>query len=111
MLTGQTLTVTCFTTPELQTAYETAKQTRREMLRKDYPHDITISCSGKTMSVVIRIMEKGENFDLTRFGHGFWGQKTATKQHKCLIASDLALEPRVGLEPTTFSLRMKCSTD
>lgn len=23
----------------------------------------------------------------------------------------LSFEPRVGLEPTTFSLRMKCSTD
>lgn len=79
MLTGQTLTVTCFTTPELQTAYETAKQTRREMLRKDYPHDITISCSGKTMSVVIRIMEKGENFDLTRFGQRFFWPKNGNQ--------------------------------
>lgn len=59
MLPGQTLTVSCSDTPELNSAYETAKQTRREMVAEGFPHDITISCSGKTMTVVIRIAEKG----------------------------------------------------
>ncbi len=59
MLPGQTLTVTCSDTPELNSAYETAKQTRREMVKEGFPHDISLSCSGKTMTVVIRITEKG----------------------------------------------------
>ena len=38
-----------------------------------------------------------------------FNQLTANK--KGSPTTGTALEPRVGLEPTTFSLRMKCSTD
>lgn len=58
MLPGQTLTVACSNTPELQSAYETAKQTRREMKADRFPHELSVSCSGKTMTVVIRVVEK-----------------------------------------------------
>lgn len=59
MLPGQALTVLCLNTPELNSAYETAKQTKREMIAEGFPHDIMLSCSGKTMTVVIRVSEKG----------------------------------------------------
>lgn len=58
MLPGQTLTVACGDTSELLSAYETAKQTRREMSADGFPHEITTSCSSKTMTVVIRITER-----------------------------------------------------
>lgn len=58
MLPGQTLTVTCDDTSELLSVYETAKQTRRKMTAEGFPHDISTSCSGKTMTVVIRITAK-----------------------------------------------------
>lgn len=58
MLPGQTLTVTCSDTPELRTAYETAKQTRRELKSGGFPHAVAVSCSGKTMTVVVRVSER-----------------------------------------------------
>lgn len=58
MLPGQTLTVICSDTPELTTAYETAKQTRRELESTDFPYSVAVSCSGKTMTVVVRVSEK-----------------------------------------------------
>lgn len=56
LLPGQTLVITCDNTSELMTANETAKQTRRE-LGLDATR-LPISCSGKTMTVTIRRIEK-----------------------------------------------------
>lgn len=52
MLPGQTLTITCDDAAELMSAYEIAKRTRRE--EGICAADMPISCSGKTMTVVIR---------------------------------------------------------
>ena len=54
MLPGQTLTITCDNTAELDSAYQTALQARKEV--EDF--DIQISRSYKTMIVAIRIAEK-----------------------------------------------------
>lgn len=59
LLPGQTLTIVCSDTPELQSVYEIAKRTRRECGVS--PEDMAIACSGKTMTVVIRRIEKGGN--------------------------------------------------
>lgn len=56
MLPGQTLTVVCNDAPELNSAYETAKRTRREMgIDAEY---FPINCSAKTMTVTLRRIEK-----------------------------------------------------
>lgn len=56
LLPGQTLTVVCTDAPELNSAYEIAKRTRREMgvSAEDFP----IACSAKTMTVTLRRIEK-----------------------------------------------------
>lgn len=57
MLPGQTLTIVCNDASELNSSYEIAKRTRREGgIRTD---GLYISCSTKTMTVVLRRMEKG----------------------------------------------------
>lgn len=56
LLPGQTLTITCNDTPELQSSYEIAKRTRRE--KGISSEEMPIACSGKTMTVVIRRLEK-----------------------------------------------------
>lgn len=56
LLPGQTLTIACTDTPELNSAYEIAKRTRREMGIS--AEDMPISCSGKTMTVIVRLIEK-----------------------------------------------------
>lgn len=55
MLPGQILTVACADTAELDSAYQTALQARKEIA--DY--DVAISRSGKTMTVGIRVNQKG----------------------------------------------------
>lgn len=55
MLPGQTLAIACSNTPELDSTYQVALQARKEI--EDY--DVIISRSGKTMTVGIRIEEKG----------------------------------------------------
>lgn len=56
LLPGQTLTVVCMDAPELNSAYEIAKRTRREMGlgAEDFP----IACSAKTMTVTLRRLER-----------------------------------------------------
>lgn len=56
LLPGQTLTVICNDAPELSSVYEVAKRTRREMgIGADV---FPIACSGKTMTVTLRRIEK-----------------------------------------------------
>lgn len=58
LLPGQTLTAICVDAAELASTYEVAKRTRRELgISAD---DMPVSCSGKTMTVTIRKIEKGE---------------------------------------------------
>lgn len=54
MLPGQTLSVHCSNTAELDSAYQTALQARKEI--DDY--DVQVSRSGKTMIVGVRVEEK-----------------------------------------------------
>lgn len=54
MLPGQTLSVHCKDTPELDSTYQVALQARKEM--PDF--DVAISRSGKTMIVGIKVDEK-----------------------------------------------------
>lgn len=55
MLPGQVLTVVCANAPELNSAYETAKQAKRELMAERDTDNIGISCSAKTMTVVVRV--------------------------------------------------------
>ncbi len=55
MLPGQIMTIICNDTSELQSTYEVAKRTRREMAIG--AEKMPIACSGKTMTVTIRVME------------------------------------------------------
>ena len=55
MLPGQTLAIACSDTAELDSTYQVALQARKEI--SDY--NIAISRSGKTMTVGIRVTEKG----------------------------------------------------
>lgn len=55
MLPGQTLAIVCTDTAELDSTYQTALQARKEI----EGHDVAISRSGKTMTVNIRVSEKG----------------------------------------------------
>lgn len=55
MLPGQTLAIACADTPELDSTYQTALQARKEI--DDY--EVIISRSGKTMTIGIRVEEKG----------------------------------------------------
>lgn len=57
MLPGQTLTAICNDAAELASTYEVAKRTRRQMGVSAV--DMPISCSGKTMTVILRRVEKG----------------------------------------------------
>ena len=41
----------------------------------------------------------------------FHNTKRENQPYNWLVFSVFSFEPRVGLEPTTFSLRMKCSTN
>lgn len=55
MLPGQTLAIACADTLELDSVYQTALQARKEV----EGYDVVISRSGKTMTVGIRVIEKG----------------------------------------------------
>lgn len=37
--------------------------------------------------------------------------KGKKKELKCLIYSSFLFEPKAGLEPATYALRMRCSTN
>lgn len=54
MLPGQSLTVHCKDTPELDSTYQVALKARRLMPE----FNVTISRSGKTMTVEIKVDEK-----------------------------------------------------
>lgn len=54
MLPGQTLSVHCKDTAELDSTYQVALQARKEIDN----YDVTISRSGKTMIVGIRVEDK-----------------------------------------------------
>lgn len=55
MLPGQTLAIACSNTAELDSTYQVALQARKEI--EEY--DVIISRSGKSMTVGIRVIEKG----------------------------------------------------
>lgn len=55
MLPGQTLAIACANTAELDSTYQVALQARKEI----DAHDVIISRSGKSMTVGIRIVERG----------------------------------------------------
>lgn len=55
MLPGQVLSIECADTAELDSTYQTALQARKEIDN----YDIAISRSSKTMTVGIRVSEKG----------------------------------------------------
>ncbi len=57
MLPGQTLSIACANTAELDSTYQVALQARKEIT----DNDVIISRSGKTMIVGIRVEEKGGN--------------------------------------------------
>ena len=57
MLPGQTLTAICNDAAELASTYEVAKRTRRQSGIS--AEDMPISCSYKTLTVTIRMVEKG----------------------------------------------------
>lgn len=55
MLPGQILAIACSDAAELDSTYQVALQARKEVGDRD----IAISRSGKTMTVNIRVVEKG----------------------------------------------------
>lgn len=56
MIPGQRLVVNCTDTAELDSAYQTALQARKEI----EGYRVAISRSGKTMTVSISVSEKGD---------------------------------------------------
>lgn len=54
MLPGQTLSIHCSNTAELDSTYQVALQARKEIVN----YDVAVSRSGKTMIVGIKVEEK-----------------------------------------------------
>lgn len=55
MLPGQTLAIACTNAAELDSTYQVALQARKEIEK----YDVIISRSGKSLTVGIRVAEKG----------------------------------------------------
>lgn len=55
MMPGQVLSIACDSASELDSTYQVAMQARREI----DAYNVAVSRSGKTMTVAIRVMEKG----------------------------------------------------